>query len=123
MKIIILVAIFLSSALIPFNASAADVTQLVFSQASSAKTSTPNLRITVMKQMRRDPYRNTEMQGFALEAGSTYNYYLTKSTTFPITALYTALQIEVDADTSMKVNSETAYKKLLGGETRTFVLK
>lgn len=102
---------------------AAEVTQLVFGQASSAKTSTENVRVTVMTRLLRKDDNIIPIQGFALQAGSTYNYFLTKSTTFPVTADFIAVQIEVDQDTTLKVNSETTSKKILAGERVTYVLK
>jgi len=118
---LLLTSFFLSSPLRQCNA--ADVTSLVFSQTSSAKTSTPNLRVTVMKRVLRKDDNIIPIQGFALQADTTYNYYLTKNQTFTVTADYIAVQLGVDQDTKLYINSETAYKVIPAGETRTYVLK
>lgn len=109
--------------LVASTSFASDVTQLVFAQTSSAVTSTANLRITVMNKMRKDPYRKMEMQSFKLEPLATYNYFMTKSITFPVTDAMTAIQIEVDQDTTMKINSESAFKKILSAERYTATLE
>lgn len=119
----ILTSFFLSSPLHMRNADAADVTSLVFSQTSSAKTSTPNLRVTVMKRVLRKDDNIIPIQGFALQENATFNYYLTKNQTFTVTADYIAVQLGVDQDTKLYVNSETAYKVIPAGETRTYVLQ
>jgi hypothetical protein len=122
-KLIYLLPLFLLISFLPRNGECADVTSLVFSITSSAATSTPNLRVTVMKRVLRKDDNIVPIQGFALESGATYNYYLTKSTTFTVTADYIATQIGVDQATKMAVNTDTAYKVLPKDSVSTFWLK
>ena len=105
------------------TAVAADVTTIVFGQTSSAKTSTANLQVKVMtSKMRVDDNRHA-MQGFALQSGNTYNYFLTKTQSFTVTDAMIAMQIYAANDVTLKVNAETAYITIPAGETRTYVLR
>lgn len=113
MKRVLLSLLFLSLAA---SASAANyVSQAVFSITSSAKTTNTNLRVQPMgpKTIGRD--ENSQMlQTFLRQAGTTQNLFLTKSTTVDLsTAL--CLYIEVDQQTKMYLNSETAYITLPAG--------
>lgn len=91
------------------------VTQAVFGITSSATTSTPNLRVQPMgpKSMVRDDDRNT-MQTYVRQANTTQNLYLTKTKTVDLSSAL-CLYIEVDQDTKMYLNSETAYILLPSG--------
>lgn len=91
------------------------VTQAIFTQTSSAATATPNLRIQPMapKSIARD--NNAQMlQTFVRQANLTQNLYLTKAKTVDL-SMALCLYIEVDQDTKMYLNSESAYIILPSG--------
>ena len=102
---------------------AREVTQLVFDQLSSAVTSTPNLRIQVTPATVTRDRNSVPVVGPTLAPGTTYNYYLTKSITFPVTDSMIAIEIQSDSDITMKVNSESAYMKIFGDTPVSKVLK
>jgi len=99
------------------------VTQAVFSIASSAKTSTSNLRITPMtpKTVARDD-NNFGLQWFHWQANHTQNLFLTKDTTVPL-ADALCVWVQVDQATQVKVNSETPYMILPSGYNGTVCFK
>jgi hypothetical protein len=105
-KVIVFVLVSLMLATVSY---AREVSQLVFSQASSAVTSTPNLRIQVTPSTLARDKNEVPLQGSVLAPSMTYNYYLTKSIAFPITDSMVAVDVDVDQDTKMQINSETAY--------------
>ena len=107
------------------SASAATfVSQAVFSIASSAKTATPNLRVTPMtpKTIGRDD-NAFGLQWFQWQANQTQNYYMTKATqTIDLSAALCAW-VQVDQATKVTVNSETAFMVLPSGYNGTVCFK
>lgn len=103
-----LIALMLS---VPKKVKAGDVSQIVFICTSSAKTSQPNLRIKVSDNLRAGG-NSVPVQALPLSSSSVYNYYLTKSITFPVTDKMVMIEIQVDQDTWYTVNSETAKMKI-----------
>ena len=69
---------------------------LVFAQVSSARTSTPNLRIGGMSQpLARDTGAYSGAIAPVFVRDYTLNYYLTKSTTVPVSrTLYLVIQVD-----------------------------
>jgi len=93
--------------------AALSVTQAVFSITSSASTSTANLRVAPMDmKLGKDGNLNL-MQTYVLQAGVTQNMFLTKSQTVSLNSL--CVLIQVDQDTKMKINSETAFLTVYSG--------
>jgi hypothetical protein len=95
-------------------AYAVDVSQIVFTITSTAVTSTPNLRITPMAPTMVKDTSKTPLQTFVWRAGLTTNYYLTKSQTVTLGTAIGAW-IQVDQETQIRINSESAYMKILSG--------
>jgi hypothetical protein len=91
------------------------VTNITFSIASSASTANTNLRVSPMQQ--KTIYRDdnaTALQTYVHYANSVANYFLTKNQVVPVgNAL--CIWVEVDQDTKMYLNSETAYLLLPSG--------
>ena len=116
-------AIVLSIMLFATNVFAREVTQIVFEQLSSAVTSAPNLRIQVTPATVTRDRNSVPVVGSTIAPGMTYNYYLTKSVTFPVTDSMIAIEVQSDSDITMKVNSESAYMKVYGDCPVSKVLK
>ena len=104
--------------------AASYVTQAVFSITSSTKTTTANLRVTPMgpKVAPRAPEGGEIIQTFLWQANRTQNLFLTKSTTVPLTDALCAW-VQVDQDTKVAVNSESAYMILYSGMDRVVCFK
>lgn len=98
----------------PRPAKAADVSQIVFTCTSTAKPGQPNLRIKVSDNLRAGG-NSVPVQALPLSSGSVYNYYLTKSITFPVTDKMVMIEIQADQDTWYTINSETAKMQILAG--------
>ena len=98
-----------------------DASSITFAIASSAKTSTPNLRIGVVKgPLGRDG--NTAIQGLPLPRP--LSFYLTKTKTHTFTTGTTAIEIQVEQDTKMYVGSDlTNYLLIYAGTPRVYVVK
>jgi len=81
----------------PLAAFALDMSSITFTQASSAKTATPNLRIAVQKTRLARDANNSIIQGAAMT--KIYNYYLTKSIThtFDTNDVFYYVQTDTDA--------------------------
>jgi hypothetical protein len=92
------------------------VSQAVFTITSSAKTSTPNLRVVPMtpKTIGRASDGQEIIQSFLWQPNQTQNLYLTKSKTIDLSMALCAW-IQVDQATTIKVNSESAYMTLPSG--------
>lgn len=98
-----------------------DVSSITFGIASSATTSTPNLRIGVVKGPMASN-GNTAIQGMPIPRP--VNYYLTKSTTHTITPGTIALEIQVSQDTKMYVGSDLTNYLLLPADTvKTYTVR
>lgn len=95
-------------------AGAVDVSTIVFTITSSAKTSTANLRITPMSATMAKDTSRTTFQTFVWRAGLTTNYYLTKSQSVSLGTAVGAW-IQVDQATNITVNAESAYMTLPSG--------
>lgn len=91
------------------RAYAGGITQIVFTQTSTARSglTRPSLRIKVCDSLRTDRVSNT-VQALPLSLGSTYNYYLTKTLTFPVTDSMAMIEIQTDYDVTYTLNTETA---------------
>jgi len=101
--------------LIASIAGATNVTQAVFSMTSSAATSTPNLRIVKMLTRQVQISQNQQpIQSIVWRAGAVTDYFLTKSQTVDLTDVL-SIWVQVDQNTNVKVNSETAYMVLTSG--------
>lgn len=111
MKTLIITAIMMSIAV--SSLAATSITQAVFSITSSAVTSAPNLRVVPMDMKLAKDGNYQYMQTFTTSAGMTQNLFLTKDTTVPLSGL--CLFVQVDQDTKMKLNSETAYTLVYSG--------
>jgi len=106
--------------LLPVVAFGASQT-LTFAISSSAKTSTPNLRIGQMVPvMAQAP---VAMQGMVID--SVTNHYLTKSTAIPFNTVNTkVVEVETDQDTKVYFGSDlTNYLLVYSGVPRTFILR
>lgn len=118
MKILIAIITVLMCAVQAFAYTTSSIT---FGIASTARTSTPNLRIGVMKgPLGKDG--NIPVQGMTLPAPQMF--YLTKSTTFPFAAGTTAIEIQTDQDTKLYVGSDlTNYLLIYAGTPVTYIVK
>lgn len=112
--VVVLFFCFIAVLILLYNATeakAADVSQLVFTCASSAKSAQPNLRIKVSDNLRATG-NTIPVQALPLSSGSVYNYYLTKTITFPVTDRMAMIEVQVDQDTWYTINSETVKMKI-----------
>ena len=117
-KLLALVTLVLMAA----PAFAVEVTQLVFTQTSSAVTATPNLRIMPMKPKLTN-MNGPFAQGFAMDDSTTLNIYLTKSYTLPITSSAGALWMQTSNDVNVKKNSQTGYMTIYADTDKVLLLK
>ena len=120
MKRIILAVCFLLMASI---AGATDVTQAVFAITSTAITSTANLRIIKMATRQIQMSQNIQpIQSIVWRAGAITDYFLTKSQAVDLTDVL-AIWVQVDQNTKITVNSETAYMIIPSGTDKIIVFK
>lgn len=99
-----------------------NVTFKPFANASTAISSTPNLRIgLVTGKFASDG--NTVIQGFPLP--NIENFYLTKEIVYNLSNKHypTSILIEVDQDTKMFTGDTTNYLKILAGERLVYTIK
>jgi len=101
-------------ALMASAAGAVEVTQIVFTIASSAVPSAANIRITPVSATLLKDTSKTVIQAFVWRAGLTENFSVTKSKTYTLGTAIGAW-IQVDQATNIKVNSESAYMTLPNG--------
>jgi hypothetical protein len=104
----------ISMVLVTSLAWAVDVSTVVFTITSSAKTSTANLRITPMSQTMAKDTSKTPLQTFVWRAAMTANYFLTKTKSYTLGTAIGAW-IQVDQATNISVNSESPYMTLPAG--------
>ena len=99
------------------------ITSAVFSVTSTATTSTANLRVAPMtpKTIGRDE-NASQLQTYMLQANQVQNLFLTKNQTVDLSSAL-CLWVQVDQDTKMKVNAETAYMILPSGHSGTICFK
>lgn len=100
---IILILLFACLAL-PAASQALDPSTLVFSITSSAKTSTPNLRVVYHTRVLASAPSGDTAQVFA--PSRVVNYYLTKRTTVSLPVDTVAYQIQTDQDTKLFFGSD-----------------
>lgn len=115
--------ILLVSLLITVPAFALDVSSVTFKIASSAATSTFNLRIGKMTggELAKEKSGNEKIQAIAISAFT--DYFLTKSQAIDTSSL-SAILIQADQDTKMYIGSDlTNYIIVYGGIDMNFVLK
>lgn len=96
-----------------------NVSSVTFMIASSAKTSTPNLRIGVQQGRLAQTVNTQPIQGIA--PNNILNYYLTKTLNINVNGA-TALLVDSDVDVKVYLNNSLGYLLYLAGSPRDLVI-